>query len=125
MNKEKIFDFIKQIYERLTTYTTEKSKAILSKKNTPKREQVKKFDINSPSINRNNRNKKFIIQEERTLPTPCCKTNHDSGSNFRVAATTRPKACPLCLSQNDINKNVITKHENNSWKCLTCGHTWR
>ena len=63
--------------------------------------------------------------EETTIPEACGIPKDSPGCKFTVVPVTRPKSCPYCLSENEKNKSVITKHNDNCWKCKECGHTWR
>ncbi|WLE95791.1 MAG: hypothetical protein QTN59_14025 [Candidatus Electrothrix communis] len=73
------------------------------------------FEENEPSGG------KFEVHGEQEFSQPIRTNNSNSeGGAFNVHAATRPKKCPVCLTE-----GRVTKAESGEWQCKECEHTWR
>ncbi len=61
--------------------------------------------------------KKFDVGET-TVRTSTPLNNSASGKLKRMIKT-RPKACPVCRTEDKITKNAAS-----AWQCKECGHEW-
>jgi hypothetical protein len=55
-------------------------------------------------------------------PSGTIKKAH--GSRIGLYDSTRPKKCPLCISEATRNGNSVITRQNEVWHCVACGYDW-
>lgn len=81
---------------------------------TKSRKPPKKFEVNPQH--------KFIVHGSSQIQS---STANDASGEFIIAGSTRPKQCPLCRSQDQINNSMITRSPSKKWQCKSCEHEWK
>ena len=69
--------------------------------------------------------KKFRIVANEQLERGAGAARRRAGSKITVYGSTRPKSCPVCLSDRGPSGGHSITREGISWKCVSCGHMWR